>query len=51
MKWNNWVMLGAGAWLIASPWILGYASYNLVAWNSIVVGTVAVVMALWNMAQ
>ncbi len=51
MRWNNWALLGSGLWLIVSPWLLGYWSYNLVTWNSILLGTVVVVMTLWNVTQ
>jgi len=51
MKWNSWALITVGAWLITAPWILGYASYNLVTWNSIAAGSMVIVLTLWNMAQ
>ena len=49
-KWYVWGFFGAAAWLIVSPWVLGYASYNLVAWNSIITGTVVILLTLWSVS-
>jgi len=45
--WEEWTNLTAGAWLILSPWMFGYASQSTLLWNSIIVGlTVSVLSAL-----
>ncbi|HMB17665.1 MAG TPA: SPW repeat protein [Candidatus Paceibacterota bacterium] len=48
MKWNNWIILGLGVWSILSPWFFGFNDLNLVTWNSIFVGALVIVFALWN---
>jgi hypothetical protein len=50
MKWNNWFLAGLGVWSILSPWILGFSKLNIVSWNSIFVGTLIIVLVLWNMS-
>ena len=51
MKWNNWVLIGLGIWSVLSPWILGFSGLNLVVWNSIMVGSLVVVFAFWNLEK
>jgi len=36
MKWFNWGVLIFAAWLVASPWLLGYKNINLALWKSLV---------------
>ena len=42
------VNLVFGLWTIASPWIFGYAAGEPAMWNSIVVGIVVALMAIWS---
>tara|TARA_Y100000310_G_scaffold345471_1_gene465350 strand:+ start:1049 stop:1213 length:165 start_codon:yes stop_codon:yes gene_type:complete len=49
VKWHHWTILGLGIWLVASPWILGFAKVNLAMWNVVVVGVIIGLLALWNM--
>jgi len=51
MKWNNWVLIGLGVWSILSPWILGFSSIDLAAWNSIFLGTLMIVFSFWNLSS
>jgi hypothetical protein len=37
-----------GLWTIASPWIFGYAAAEPAMWNSVVVGIVVTLLALWS---
>lgn len=48
MRWHQWAIVVLGFWLFVSPWILGYASINLMLWNNLLVGGLAVIFALWN---
>ncbi len=50
MRWNHWIILGLGVWLILSPWILGFSSLNLVSWNNLLVGALAIIFSLWNLS-
>lgn len=48
MRWYHWTILGFGVWLVIAPWVLGYSEVNLASWNSILVGGLVIVFALWN---
>lgn len=48
MKWNHWVIVGLGGWLIISPWLLGFAAFNLAVWNALVIGALIIVFIFWN---
>ncbi|MEK7513206.1 MAG: SPW repeat protein [Patescibacteria group bacterium] len=49
MKWNHWVAVALGVWLITSPWVLGFSSLNLATWNNVLVGALMVVFMLWDL--
>lgn len=50
-KWEEWVNLVLGAWLIIAPFALGfYASLETAAWNQIVVGVLIAADAIWVLA-
>ncbi len=50
MKWNQVVLIVLGAWLIISPWILGFSDLNLPSWNNALIGTLVIVFTLWNIS-
>jgi len=43
----SWINLILGVWLIASPFILGIASMAAI-WNSVILGIIVAVMAIWS---
>lgn len=47
-QWEEWLAVLFAAWLIVSPWILGYGAFTTAIWNQIVVGIVVLVLALWS---
>jgi hypothetical protein len=47
-KWEEWVNVVLAAWLIISPFLLGYQAHATVLWNQIVVGVVVGGLALWT---
>lgn len=47
--WRDAVGLTLGAWLIASPWILGFASAPSAAANAVILGILVVGYAIWAM--
>ncbi len=50
-KWEEWVSLVLGAWLIIAPFALGfYASLATAAWNDVIVGVLIVGDAIWALA-
>jgi hypothetical protein len=42
--WEEWVDVILGAWLVASPWIFGFANMTA-TWNAVVAGAVVIVLA------
>jgi hypothetical protein len=47
-KWEEWLSALLGAWLIVSPWILGYSVGHVETWNQVIVGIVVGVLAFWS---
>lgn len=45
--WEEWLLIALGAWLIASPWMFGFADYRIGAMNSVASGIVVMVLAGW----
>jgi hypothetical protein len=51
MKWNSWVIVALGVWLVLAPWILGFSAFNLAAWNSVLMGVLAIIFSFWNLSE
>ncbi|MEJ2554162.1 MAG: SPW repeat protein [Gammaproteobacteria bacterium] len=49
--WEEWTKVLLGAWLIASPWLLGFSHQSVAAANIVIVGLVVVVLSLWSLAR
>jgi hypothetical protein len=47
-EWEEWVNVVLGAWLIASPWLLGFSANMTIVWNQAIVGVVVGILALWS---
>lgn len=47
-EWEEWINLVLGGWVFASPWIFGYGAEAGAAWNSYIVGVLAVIVAIWG---
>jgi len=47
--WEEWAQGAIGAWLIASPWALGFASREAPMLNAMWVGIAVVALALWTL--
>lgn len=43
--WEEWTNIVLGAWLLFSPWILGFSSVTALMWNAVVAGAIVVVLA------
>jgi hypothetical protein len=41
-KWEDWVGIGLGVWLSASPWILGFSHETTPTVNALLVGIILV---------
>ncbi|NTH16455.1 SPW repeat protein [Agrobacterium rhizogenes] len=47
VEWEEWANLVIGLWLIASPWLLGFAANASAMWTNIVLGVLIVAASLW----
>lgn len=47
--WRDAVGVMFGAWLIASPWVLGFVGASAAATNAVIIGLLAIGYALWAM--
>lgn len=45
--WQEWASVLFGAWLIISPWVLGFSALTAAMLNAVVVGIVVGALALW----
>lgn len=45
-NWQDTIALILGLWLMASPWILGYAGVSIAMWNAVLFGALIVLMAV-----
>lgn len=46
-EWEEWLNLIAGLWLIASPWLLGFAAEVNAMWTHVIIGILVAVMSAW----
>jgi hypothetical protein len=50
-EWEDWVALIAGALVIISPWVLGFAGLHYAMWTCVVLGlivTLASISEIWT---
>jgi len=45
--WEEWLMVAAGVWLIISPWVLGFGAEARAVRDTVIVGIVVLLLALW----
>jgi hypothetical protein len=45
--WEEWVEVALGVWLIASPWLLGFAEMQMPMQNALFTGLAVLVLSLW----
>ena len=49
--WAELIILVLGAWLLLSPWILGFSASPVLMWNSVIVGALILIFAGWRLAE
>lgn len=49
--WEEWINLAMGAWLVISPWVLGFSDAAVATWNQVIVGLLVGVDAAWAMTR
>lgn len=47
--WEEWLNSLAGLWMILSPWVLGYNQNATAVWNSLIVGALVLIVAVWDL--
>ncbi len=47
-EWEEWVSVALGAWLIASPWVMGFSTVQTAMLTHVLIGIAAVVLAIWS---
>ena len=48
-QWEEWLSIVIGLWLIASPWVLGFAMAAAATWNFVILGVVTAALAAWSL--
>ena len=49
--WEEWLSVAVGAWLIISPWALGFSAVSTAMFTHVVIGVATLVLALWSSAE
>lgn len=55
--WEEWADMIVGAWLVISPWLLGFtdpvgvAAAGIATWNTVIVGLLVLGLALWSLVN
>jgi hypothetical protein len=47
-QWEEWVNTALAAWLIISPFILGFSTLSVALWNQLIVGVLVGALSLWS---
>ena len=47
-NWEEWVSGVLGAWLVISPWALGFSGSSTAVLTHVVAGIAAIVLAIWS---
>jgi len=49
LKWEDWLGVALGVWLLASPWIFGYGGHFAAGMNALVLGTMLIMLEFLNL--
>lgn len=49
--WEEWTNLALGAWLLVSPWVLGFSKSAVLMGNAMIFGVLVLVLAGWALAE
>jgi predicted MFS family arabinose efflux permease len=50
-EWEEWVSVALGAWLVISPWALGFSAVHTAMLTHVVIGVAALVLAIWSSTE
>jgi hypothetical protein len=43
-----WLPIIIGAWILISPWLLGFSDISLAKWSDVLCGLVLVMVGVWQ---
>lgn len=46
LQWEDWVGIALGAWMLVSPWVLGFSDHSVATFNALIMGTILVLEEL-----
>jgi hypothetical protein len=46
--WLSWVNLVLGAWVLVSPWVLGFTGDQTALWNNVITGAIVLILGGWS---
>jgi SPW repeat len=46
LQWEDWVGIALGAWMLVSPWIVGFSGHDAATINALVMGSILVLEEL-----
>ncbi len=49
--WEEWSKVTLSAWLLASPWLLGFSHQAVARDNIMIVGVLVALLSLWSLAK
>jgi hypothetical protein len=47
---EQWILMIVGAWLIISPWVLGFSDSILVKWSSVLCGIIIIAIGFRDLS-
>jgi len=47
-EWEEWLNLIVGLWVVAAPWVLGFAAIMAAMWAHVVIGLLVAAAAAWE---
>src|SRR5262249_48145112 len=50
LKWEDWIGLALGAWLLVSPWVLGFSDQAAPTMNALIMGSILVLDEMLELA-
>jgi SPW repeat len=45
--WGEWLLLVLGAWMVGSPWLIGFASDRIAVVDSVAAGALVALLPIW----
>jgi hypothetical protein len=45
--WGEWLLLVLGAWMVGSPWLIGFASDRIAVVDSVAAGALVALFSIW----